>query len=347
MADSLGIDGSQGEGGGQVLRSSLALALVTGKPVTVDRIRAGREKPGLMRQHLTAVNAAVEICGGHATGAALGSRAITFEPQPVRPGEYRFDVGSAGSATLVLQTVLPALLIAEGPTSLILEGGTHNAWAPPFDFLERAFLPLVNRMGPHVEVELDRHGFYPAGGGRFRVHIQPARTLTGFDLAERGEVRQCRARVLLANLPEHIARREIGTIVDKTGWRAKWCDVVAVESAGPGTAVILEVVSEHVTEVFTAFGQQGVKAERVAADTAKQANEYIAAGVPVGEYLADQLMLPLGISAWQGHGGSYRTLPLSLHSTTHIDLLREFLGIAIEVDQSDVAGNCTVRLAPP
>src|SRR6516225_361743 len=178
MADSLGIDGSQGEGGGQVLRSSLALALVTGKPVTVDRIRAGREKPGLMRQHLTAVNAAVEICGGHATGAALGSRSITFEPQPVRPGEYRFDVGSAGSATLVLQTVLPALLIAEGPTTLILEGGTHNAWAPPFDFLEKAFVPLVNRMGPHVEVELDRHGFYPAGGGRFRVHIQPARMLS-------------------------------------------------------------------------------------------------------------------------------------------------------------------------
>jgi RNA 3'-terminal phosphate cyclase (ATP) len=328
-----------------VLRSSLALSLVTGKPVTVDRIRAGREKPGLMRQHLTAVNAAVEICGGRATGAALASRSISFEPQPVRPGEYRFDVGGAGSATLVLQTVLPALLIADGPTTLILEGGTHNTWAPPFDFLEKAFLPLVNRMGPHVEVELERHGFYPAGGGRFRVHIQPARALSGFDLCERGEIVECRARVLLANLPEHIARREIGTIIDKTGWRAKWCTVVAVDSAGPGNAVLLEVVSEHVTEVFTAFGQQGVKAERVAADAARQANEYIAADVPVGHYLADQLMLPLGVSAWQGNGGSYRTLPLSLHATTHIDLLREFLGVAIDVDQPDARGGCTVRLA--
>ena len=346
MADSLCIDGSQGEGGGQVLRSSLALALVTGKPVTVDRIRAGREKPGLMRQHLTAVNAAVEICGGHATGAALGSRSITFEPQPVRPGEYRFDVGSAGSATLVLQTVLPALLIAEGPTSLILEGGTHNAWAPPFDFLDEAFVPLVNRMGPRVEVELERHGFYPAGGGRFRVHIQPARALSGFDLGERGEIIECRARVLLANLPEHIARREIGTIIDKTGWRAKWCTVDAVDSAGPGNAVLLEVASKHVTEVFTAFGQQGVKAERIAADAARQANEYIAAGVPVGEYLADQLMLPLGISAWQGSGGSYRTLPLSLHATTHIDLLREFLGIAIDVEEAAGGDCCTVRISP-
>jgi RNA 3'-terminal phosphate cyclase (ATP) len=347
MSDSLYIDGSRGEGGGQVLRSSLALALVTERPVTVDRIRAGREKPGLMRQHLTAVNAAAEICGGRTTGAALGSRAITFEPQPVRPGEYRFDVGGAGSATLVLQTVLPALLIADGPTTLILEGGTHNPWAPPFDFLEKAFLPLVNRMGPHVEVELERHGFYPAGGGRFRVHIQPAPALRGFDLCERGEIVECRARVLLANLPEHIARREIGTIIDKTGWRAKWCTTVAVESAGPGNAVILEVASEHVTEVFTAFGQQGIKAERVAADAARQSNEYIDSGVPVGHYLADQLMLPLGISAWQDSGGSYRTLPLSLHATTHIDLLREFLGIVIDVDRPEAGGACTVRLAPP
>jgi RNA 3'-terminal phosphate cyclase (ATP) len=344
MAESLYIDGSRGEGGGQVLRSSLALALVTGKPVTVDRIRAGRDNPGLMRQHLTSVNAAVEICGGRASGAALGSRSITFEPQPVRPGEYRFNVGSAGSATLVLQTVLPALLIADGPTNLILEGGTHNPWAPPFNFLERAFMPLVNRMGPHVEMELERHGFYPAGGGRFRIHIQPARALAGFDLCERGEIVERRARVLLANLPEHIARREIATIIDKTGWRNKWCEVDAVDSAGPGNAVLLEVASEHVTEVFTAFGEQGVKAERVAADAAKQANEYITAGVPVGHYLADQLMLPLGISAWQGAGGSYRTLPLSLHATTHLELLREFLGVRIDVESSGPDSRCTVRL---
>jgi RNA 3'-terminal phosphate cyclase (ATP) len=365
MIDPLYIDGSRGEGGGQVLRSSLALALVTGRPVTIDRIRAGREKPGLMRQHLASLNAAAEVCGGRATGAVLGSRSVTFEPGLVRPGEYHFDVGGAGSATLVLQTVLPALLIAVGPTNLILEGGTHNTWAPPFDFLEKAFLPLVNRMGPHVEVELERHGFYPAGGGRFRVHIQPATALGGFDLCQRGEIVERRARVLLANLPEHIGRREMGTIVDKTGWRAKWCSVVAVDSAGPGNAVLLEVASEHVTEVFTAFGQQGVKAERVAADAAKEANEYLAASVPVGCHLADQLLLPLGISAWQEdaaesspakaqvpamqlrqRGGTFRTLSLSLHSTTQIDLLREILGVTITADPPSAAGGCLVRVAP-
>src|SRR5438105_11199908 len=123
MADPIYIDGSQGEGGGQIVRSSLALALVTGRTLTIDNIRAGRAKPGLMRQHLTAVNAAAEICGGKVTGAAVGARSLTFEPQPVRAGEYRFSIGTAGSATLVVQTVLPALLTAHVPTTLILDGG--------------------------------------------------------------------------------------------------------------------------------------------------------------------------------------------------------------------------------
>src|SRR5262245_64635982 len=176
MTPALHIDGSHGEGGGQIVRTSLALAVVTGRSVAIDNIRAGRKEPGLKRQHLAAGNAAGEICGGRVTGAAVGSRAVTLEPGPVRPGNYHFRVGTAGSATLVLQTVLPALLIADGPSTLVLEGGTHNPWAPPFDFLEKAFLPLVNRMGPHVEVELERHGFYPAGeigraSCRERVHV--------------------------------------------------------------------------------------------------------------------------------------------------------------------------------
>src|SRR5262245_17441877 len=183
----LHIDGSHGEGGGQIVRTSLALAIVTGRSVAIDNIRAGRKEPGLKRQHLTAVNAAAEICGGRVTGAAVGSRAVTLEPGPVRPGNYRFNVGSAGSATLVLQTVLPALLIADGPSSLMLEGGTHNPWSPPFDFLQRVYLPLVERMGPRVIARLERPGFYPKGGGRFLVSVQPSAVLRGFDLLERGE----------------------------------------------------------------------------------------------------------------------------------------------------------------
>jgi len=354
VTDSIHIDGAQGEGGGQILRSSLALALITGRPVTIDNIRAGREKPGLMRQHLTAVNAAVEICGGTATGAAVGSRSLSFEPRPARAGEYRFSVGTAGSATLVLQTVLPALLTAEGPTTLILEGGTHNPWAPPFDFLQKAFIPLINRMGPHVEIELERHGFYPAGGGRFRVQVQPAAKLNGFDLCERGETvtRQC--RVLLSSLPAHIGQREAQTIAEKLGWETTRCAVEEVDSSGPGNAILVEIGSSHVTEVFTGFGRYGVKAENIAADVVKQVRSYLTAGVPVGPYLADQLILPLGISAWQQgsesagatspRGGAFRTLPLSRHSTTHIDLLRQFLGIAVDVERSADNRSCTVRI---
>ncbi len=163
MAGIITIDGSQGEGGGQVLRSSLALSLVTGRPVVIEKIRAARKKPGLMRQHLTAVLAAAEIGGAEVEGATLGSRCLVFRPGPIRAGDCAFRVGTAGSATLVLQTVLPALLVAKDESNLTLEGGTHNPMAPPLDFLTKSYLPLFNRLGPTVEASLVRPGFYPVG----------------------------------------------------------------------------------------------------------------------------------------------------------------------------------------
>ena len=165
----LTIDGSAGEGGGQILRSTLALSLCTGTPVRITGIRAKRDRPGLMRQHLTALRAAAEVGRAEVSGAELGSREVAFHPRGAAPGEYAFNVGSAGSATLVLQTVLPALLSASAPSDLLLEGGTHNPLAPPFEFLDRAFLPLIARMGPRVSATLEARGFYPAGGGRIRV----------------------------------------------------------------------------------------------------------------------------------------------------------------------------------
>lgn len=347
MASDLMIDGAQGEGGGQIVRSSMALALVTGRSVTVDRIRAGRPKSGLMRQHLAAVRAAAEICGGTLTGADIGSRTLTFEPRPARPGNYRFDVGSAGSANLVLQTVLPALLIADAPSTLILEGGTHNPWSPPFDFLQSAYLPLVERMGPRITARLARHGFYPAGGGRLEVQIQPVQRLQGLDLLERGEIVQCTARAAISNLPEHIARRELERVQQALRWPEDARHLENVESAGPGNVISLEIRCEHVTEVFTGFGRLGVRAERVADEAIREASAWLEAGVPVGGHLADQLLLPLGISAWQSKaggfrgGGSFRTLPLTRHSTTHIEILQAFLGIDIAVRREGDAVVCT------
>ena len=187
--------------------------------------------------------------------------------------------------------------------------------APPVDFLEKAYLPLVNRLGPRVEVQLVRPGFYPAGGGKFTVHIRPAQQLGRLELVDRGEIVARRVRAMVANLPRHIAERECRTIAQETGWDEASFSIDEVQgSRGPGNAVMIELEAEHVTEVFTAFGQLGVRAEDVAEEALRQAEEYLAAGVPVGKYLADQLMLPLGIGAYLGSGGGvFRTMDLSLH----------------------------------
>jgi RNA 3'-terminal phosphate cyclase (ATP) len=361
MPDFLHIDGSHGEGGGQILRSSLALSLVTGRSIEIDNIRAGRDKPGLLRQHLTAVKAAIEISDAEATGAEFGSRRLTFRPGPIRSREFRFNVGTAGSTTLVLQTVLPALLLADEPTNLVIEGGTHNPWAPPYEFLEQAYIPLINRMGPHVKLALEQAGFAPVGGGRLRVDVQPARRLTGFDLLERGEVVRREATVLLANLPEHIAQRELSTFRRKLNWDQEECRIENIRSNGPGNAIVAVIKCRNVTEVFSNIGRQGIRAEHVAGELAGEVRGYLKADVPVGPHLADQLLLPLGLSAFLGGrsgegsiapaqysekaGGSYRTLPLTGHSMTHIELLREVLGVQIDVDERP-DGNCVVNVAP-
>jgi|SRR6185369_10227286 len=327
----LHIDGSRGEGGGQVLRTSLALSMITGTPVRIDNIRARRAKPGLMRQHLTALQAAARISNAEVEGDAVGSKEIVFKPSAVTPGDHHFAIGTAGSTTLILQTVLPALILASGPSRLILEGGTHNPMAPPFEFLDRAFLPLLRRMGPSVDVTLERAGFYPAGGGRLSVTVTPAAKLQGFDLLERGEIRNRRGTVLLANLAGHIADREVQTLGRLTSWDPASFEIRRVDSAGPGNAVLLELESEAVTEVFTAIGEIGVSAEAVAERVMKEMRTYLAANVPVGEHLADQLLLPLALAG----SGSYRTLPLSLHAKTQIELIPEFLDVRFEVVEEE------------
>ena len=320
------IDGTTGEGGGQILRTALALSVVTGKPFQISKIRGRRERPGLRRQHLTAVMAAARVGAAHVQGAELGSRELHFEPSTICPGEHRFAVGTAGSAGLVLQTVLPALLVASAPSRLLLEGGTHNPGAPPFDFLARVYLPLVGRMGPLVTARLERPGFYPAGGGRFVVEVEPVAHLAPLHLAERGRLLARRARVLSARLPAHVARREQETVARLTGWDRSLVEVEEVhDSAGPGNAVMLEVTSEHVTELFTAFGARGVPAEAVATAAAEQALAYLDSGVPVGPQLADQLLLPLAIAG----GGSFVTVAPTLHATTNADVISRFLDVRV------------------
>ncbi|HQU44604.1 MAG: RNA 3'-phosphate cyclase [Planctomycetia bacterium 21-64-5] len=325
------IDGSQGEGGGQILRTSLALAIVTRQPILIENIRAKRDKPGLRRQHLMAVQAAARISGGKLSGDTLGSRELRFEPVAVQAGEYKFNIGSAGSTTLVLQTILPPLLIVEGRSTIELVGGTHNPFAPPVDFLERAFLPLVNRLGPRVALTLERPGFYPAGGGRLRVEIEPASRLAPIEIVERGEIRSRRCRATVSNLPDHIADRELAAVAAALDWPEECLEVRRYHERnfGPGNIVTIEVESEHVTEVFTGFGRRGVPAETVAGEAAAEAKRYLEAGVPVAEHLADQLLLPLALAG----GGAYVTLAPTPHAMTNIEIIRKFLDVPIAVEQ--------------
>ena len=329
--DLITIDGSAGEGGGQVLRTSLGLSLVTGRAFCIEKIRARRKKPGLLRQHLTAVRAAAQIGRAEIDGAEIGSGKLTFTPGEIRPGEYRFAVGTAGSATLVLQTVLPALTTAAATSKLTLEGGTHNPWAPPFDFLEKAFLPIVRCMGPVVEATLVRPGFYPAGGGVFHVTIEPERSLQRIDLPERGQIVSRHVRALVSRLPIKIAEREVNTIGKHTGWPDECFAVRNVDSPGPGNCVIVEIESEHVTEVFTGFGRKGIPAEKVAENLIREVERYLAADVPVGEHLADQLLVPMALAG----GGSFETLTPSLHTQTNVEVIRRFLDVEICTEEID------------
>jgi RNA 3'-terminal phosphate cyclase (ATP) len=322
----LTIDGSRGEGGGQVLRTSLALSLITRTPFRIENIRAKRKTPGLLPQHLTAVQAAMQVGDAEVQGAAVGASALTFAPRGLRGGDYAFDIGTAGSTMLVLQTILLPLAMAGGASTVELQGGTHNPAAPPFDFMQHAFLPLLRRMGARVDLELVRPGFFPAGGGKIVARIAPAQTLMRLDLEERGAITTRRARAIVANLPASIAEREAKTAAAELDWPYESRDVQTLSgSRGPGNLISIIVGSENVTDVFTAFGKRGVPAEQVATVAAGEAKHYIASGAAVGEHLADQLLLPLAIA----RGGAFTTTALSAHSTTNIETIRHFLDVAI------------------
>jgi RNA 3'-terminal phosphate cyclase (ATP) len=333
----LTIDGFQGEGGGQILRTALSLSLATGQPFRIVNIRAGR-------QHLASVMAAAAIGRAEVEGAVKGSQVLAFQPHAVVPGDYSFTVGTAGSATLVLQTVLPALMTAAGPSALVLEGGTHNPLAPPFEFLSKAYLPLLHRMGPNIRAKLDRHGFYPAGGGKMRVTVAPVARLARLDLPERGALLRCRAVAVVSNLPRHVAERELKVLRRELRLEQSYLRVEVAKSHGPGNVLLVEVESLHLVEVMVGFGELGVRAEVVAGRLAKEVRRYLEADVPVGEHLADQLLLPLALAG----GGSLVTFPLSSHSTTNIEIIQSFLPIEVRCEPvSETSVRVVVSQAPP
>lgn len=342
MDELLIIDGSQGEGGGQILRTTLAMSLLTGRPVRVEGIRAGRSKPGLLRQHLAAVKAATIAGGATVQGDQLGSSSLTFEPGEVRGGELHIAVGTAGSATLVLQTILPALLLARGPSRVTVEGGTHNPYAPPFDFISRTWLPMVARMGGRVTASLERHGFYPAGGGRLVVEVEPVSHLDPLVLIDRGPV-EVSAQALVSGVPESVARRELNVVHERLGASSDVLESsVVLTSPGPGNVLLIAITSEQVTEIVTGFGEKQLSAATVAAGACKEALAYIRSNAPVGVHLADQLLVPMALAG----GGTFRTLAPSRHTTTNASVLKQVADADVTfVNEDD--GTCTVTVKTP
>jgi RNA 3'-terminal phosphate cyclase (ATP) len=339
------IDGSYGEGGGQIIRSSLSLALVTGKPFTIAGVRARRKKPGLQRQHLAAVRAAAQVGNAEVRGAELGSTRFSFQPRCVRPGDYTFRIGTAGSTMLVLETLLPALIRENSPSTVCLEGGTHNPFAPPYDFIANTYLPVLRRMGSRVTSQLERYGFYPLGGGRVAVSVDGTPLVRGIELLERGKFVGGRVRAIVANLPQHIARRECDALARLTGWADDCFQVEQITQAhGPGNVVLIELHFAETTETIAAFGQKGVPAEEVAGEAWREAETYLASTAPVGTHLADQIMLPMAIAASHGCSSAYRTLPLSEHGRTHLAVIDQFLDVRTSVEQDD--SECVVKIMP-
>ena len=324
------IDGSFGEGGGQILRSSLTLSMITGRAFRIKNIRAGRAKPGLMRQHLTCVKAAAEISGARVRGAEIGSQDVVFDPVAIKGGVYDFSIGTAGSTMLVLQTVLPALLMADSKSSVTLRGGTHNMNAPPYDFIEKAFLSALRQMGARVEVRLKTYGFHPAGGGEVCVEIEPLERFEKIVLTERKSESRVHAEVLISNLPDTIAKRELYKIGQIMGLGEDQLSIRHVkESISPGNVVFITVDCGGIPEILVNFGRFGVAAEKVAEQVCAKAGAFISSSAVVGEYLADQLILPMALAG----AGRFKTMPLSLHSKTNINIIQKFLSCDIDVER--------------
>ncbi len=331
------IDGSYGEGGGQILRTAMGLAAIAGKPVVINNIRAGRRKPGLQRQHLCAVQAVRRVCDGTLTGDSLGSGEILFEPGITRGGDFDFEIGSAGSVTLVAQSVLIPLLRCRDHCRIRVRGGTHNPHAPPYDFFERVYLPCLRRMGLEIQSGLLQHGLYPKGGGEIEFSLSPPSHLTGFDYRQRGKLKSASVWAMVARLPKHIAVREVDLIRRRSQWPNCETHVVEIENdTGPGNVVLIELEFEDCREIVVEFGERGVRAEQVAARALRQAKMFIQNDVPVGEHLADQLLLPAAIAAeFFGETSRFVTGKLSMHATTHIWLLEQLLDVRVELQSLD------------
>ncbi|WP_444997440.1 RNA 3'-terminal phosphate cyclase [Aliikangiella sp. IMCC44359] len=325
------IDGSQGEGGGQILRTSLSLAMCLGKNIKVVKIRAGRKKPGLLRQHLTCVRAAQTICNAKVSGDELGSDCIEFKPTQIQGGDYHFSIGSAGSTNLVFQTILPALLKANIVSNVHFEGGTHNQQAPSYEFITKSFLNTLSLMNINVSTQLERYGFYPNGGGLWYCQISPTSTVKQLSLLEKGRFIKQEATTYTAKIANHVSQRELKQVAKRLSWEKDTLNAKTVDSFGPGNLLSLSMEYESHRQLFESVAKHCVRAESVADSAIEQLLHYKNSPAAVGEYLADQLLLPMALNA----GGTFITHILSEHVKTNVNVINQFINSAIKVSKTN------------
>jgi len=341
MPGKIFIDGSQGEGGGQILRTALALAALLRQPVQIDNIRANRVQPGLKTQHLAGVLALAGITDAEVKGAHKNSTRLDFVPRTLKGGGYRFEIATAGAASMLFGAVLPALLFAPQGSEVTITGGTHVEFSPPFHYLDKVFLPGLRKLGGRVELELVRWGFYPKGGGEIRARVNPCRGLQGLQLAERGQLQSLQLTACSsANLPEHIARREIAHVkmrLDKHTGRLG-AKALACQAFSPGNFVFLEADYEHAAAGFSGLGRPGKPAEEVAEDVCRAFLDFEKSAATVDRHLADQIILYAALA----HGESwFWAEKVTSHLATNIAIIRKFLPGCIDFDMS--TGQIRVR----
>ncbi len=347
------IDGSHGEGGGQVLRSSLSLSALLGEAVRIEDIRIKRPNPGLQAQHLTGARALAQVCRANLKGAELGSSTLTFQPRSApASGEYSWDVaearkgGSAGATSLLLQAVIMPLLLAEGNSRLFLRGGTHVAWSPPFHYLKMVYLPTLARMGFRAQIEIEQWGWYPVGGGLITALITGVgpslSSVSGLELTERGRLGELYGISALSNLPGHIAerqKRQAEKLLRRQGFDPR-IETVDAPSRGRGSAVFLVAEFENVRAGFTALGRKGKPAERVAEEACRQFLHYYESDACLDQHLADQLILPLAIAK---ANSSFTTSRITQHLLTNIWVVEQFLETRFLVEgEEEKRGKVTI-----
>jgi RNA 3'-terminal phosphate cyclase (ATP) len=332
MKTPISIDGSHGEGGGQILRTALALSALLRQPFELHHIRAGRKNPGLAPQHLMAVNAAAQITSAETEGGEIGSGRLTFRPHALKAGNYRFDIGTAGSTGLVLQAVLPGLIFSGGPSTVTITGGTHVPWSPPFHYLRDVFAPSLSELGPRLSLEIRNWGWFPKGGGEIRATIHPCTRIAPMDRPKRGELKELRVLSAAGRLPISIAERQrdraFSVLADR-GYPTARGDAIRISSASPGTVVFIKAGFVQARAGFTALGQKGKPAERVAEEACGEFFRFMSSDGALDTHLSDQMVLYLSLA----EGRSVVALhEITNHLETNLWVIQRFLPVKCQID---------------